>query len=494
MTTTHLSRPGLEDDNLLRGELFISGRWQPASTGRTFPVRDPATGAVIADVADGDASDARDAVEAAAAAWGEWRSLTAKQRAAALKELHAAIVDNASDLASLITAEMGKPLREAQWEVGLASDFFEWYAEEAKRAYGEVIPTHDPSMRLFVIEQPVGVAVAITPWNFPLSTIARKVAPALAAGCTVVVKPAEDTPLSALALAELADRAGLPPGVINVVTAADPVAVGGELTANPTVRKVSFTGSSEVGRLLMRQSADTLKKLSLELGGNAPFVVFADADLDAAVRGAVVSKYRNGGQTCICANRIFVHVSVMEEFSRRLAGAAAALKVGPGMDQASEIGPLINTEALNKVNRLVGEAVDQGARVVVGGKPHELGGTYYQPTVLEGATLDMAIANEEIFGPVANLYSFDTESEAIELANATPYGLSAYVYTRDSARSWRMSEALEFGMVGVNTGIFTTEVAPFGGVKQSGIGREGGRQGLKEFMVSKYVAIGGIGA
>jgi succinate-semialdehyde dehydrogenase/glutarate-semialdehyde dehydrogenase len=492
MTTTYVSRPALEDGGLLRTEMFISGRWQAGPGGRTFEVRDPATGDVIADVADGTPDDAREAVKAAAAAWPAWRSLTAKQRSAALKKLHALMVIHAADLASIITSEMGKPLREAIWEVGLASDYFEWFAEEAKRGYGEVIPTHDQSMRLIVIEQPIGVAVSITPWNFPLSTIARKVAPALAAGCTVVVKPAEDTPLSALALAELADRAGIPPGVVNVVTSRDPVEVGKELTANPTVRKVSFTGSTEVGRLLMQQSSDTLKKLSLELGGNAPFIVFEDADLDAALKGAMISKYRNGGQTCICANRIFVHESVIDEFSHRMAEAASKLKVGQGNDDGSEIGPLINPDAFGKVVRLIGDAVGQGARIVVGGKPHGLGGTYFEPTVIEGASLEMAIANEEIFGPVATLFSFSTEDQAIELANSTPYGLAAYAYTRDSARSWRVSEALEFGMVGINTGMITTELVPFGGVKQSGIGREGGRQGLREYMETKYIAMGGL--
>ena len=492
MTTTFVNRPTLEDGGLLRTEMFIGGRWVAGSGGRTFEVRDPATGEVIAEVADGAAEDARAAVDAAAAAWPAWRSLTAKVRSAALKKLHGLIVTHTADLASIITAEMGKPRREAAWEVGLAADYFEWFAEEAKRAYGEVIPTHDPSIRLVVIEQPIGVAVAITPWNFPLSTIARKVAPALAAGCTVVVKPAEDTPLSALALAELADRAGIPPGVLNVVTARDPVEVGKELTANPIVRKVSFTGSTEVGRLLMRQSSDTIKKLSLELGGNAPFIVFEDADLEAALKGAMISKYRNGGQTCVCANRIFVHESVIGEFSRKMAEAATKLKVGRGDDDSSEIGPLINADALEKVVRLVDDAVGRGAHIVVGGKPHDLGGTYFQPTVIEGATLNMAIANEEIFGPVANLFSFSSEDEAIELANSTPYGLSAYAYTRDSARSWRVSEALEFGMVGINTGMFTTEVVPFGGVKESGIGREGGRQGLREYMESKYIAMGGL--
>jgi succinate-semialdehyde dehydrogenase/glutarate-semialdehyde dehydrogenase len=492
MTTTYVNRPQLEDGGLLHTEMFIGGSWQAASNGGTFEVHDPATGHVLAEAADGATADARTAIDAAAAAWPGWRSLTAKQRSAALKRLHTLLLAHSSDLAAIITAEMGKPRREAAWEVGLAADYFEWFAEEAKRAYGEVIPTHDPSIRLVVIEQPIGVAAAITPWNFPLSTIARKVAPALAAGCTVIVKPAEDTPLSGLALAELADRAGIPAGVLNVVTARDPVEIGNELTANPAVRKVSFTGSTEVGRLLMRQSAETLKKLSLELGGNAPFIVFEDADLDAALKGAIISKYRNGGQTCICANRLFVHESVIDEFAGRMSEVAANFKVGRGDDDSSEIGPLINTAALEKVVRLVEDAVDGGARVVVGGKPHELGGTYFQPTVMQGATLDMAIANEEIFGPVANLFSFSTEEEAIELANSTPYGLSAYAYTRDAARSWRVSESLEFGMVGINTGMFTTEVVPFGGIKESGIGREGGRQGLRDYMETKYIAMGGI--
>ena len=478
----------LDDPTLLRDQLFIGGEWQ--ATGKEFEVLNPATGGVIAGVADGAASDARRAVEAASVAWPAWRALTGKERAAVLKRWHALLVENTGDLARIITAEMGKPLREARGEVGSGSDYVEWYAEEAKRAYGEVIPSYNAGMRLVVIEQPVGVAVSITPWNFPFATIARKVAPAMAAGCPVVVKPAEDTPLTALAMAELADRAGIPPGVYNVVTAHDPVAVGYELTTNPLVRKVSFTGSTEVGRLLMRQSSDTIKKVSLELGGNAPFIVFDDADLDMAVQGTMISKYRNGGQTCICANRIFVQDTIAADFTERLAAAASSLKVGVGTADDTDIGPLINDAAFEKVNRLVAAAVDGGAKTIMGGRPDDLGGTFYQPTVLTEVGLEMDIANEEVFGPVATLFTFKTEEEAIDLANDTPYGLAAYLYTRDNGRVWRVGEALDYGMVGVNTGVFMTEVAPFGGIKQSGIGREGGRQGLREYMESKYLAIG----
>jgi len=485
---TNQVRLQLEDETLLRDQMFIGGEWRSAT--RVFDVIDPATSEAIIAVADGGASDAQSAVEAASAAWPAWRSLTGKQRSAALKQWHSLLVKHAGDLARIITAEMGKPLREARGEVGSGSDYVEWYAEEAKRAYGEVIPSYDAGIRLVVIEQPVGVAVAITPWNFPFATIARKVAPAMAAGCPVVVKPAEDTPLSALAMVELADRAGIPPGVFNVVTARDPVAVGYELTTNPLVRKVSFTGSTEVGRLLMRQSSDTIKKVSLELGGNAPFIVFDDADLDAAVQGTMISKYRNGGQTCICANRIFVQDTIVAEFAERLSAAASSLTVGVGTAADTDIGPLINAEALAKVTRLVDDAVAGGAKTMIGGRPHDLGGTFYEPTVVTGVGLDMAIANEEIFGPVATLFTFSTEEEAIALANATPYGLAAYLYTRDNGKVWRVGEALDYGMVGVNTGVFMTEVAPFGGIKQSGIGREGGRQGLREYMESKYLAIG----
>ncbi len=480
----------LREPNLVRTELFIGGEWRPSVAGGRFDVLDPSDGTVIASIADAVRADAAAAIESASEAWPSWRSLTAKQRAATLLELHRLVLDHADDLARIITAEMGKPLREAKGEILSGADYIQWYAEEGKRAYGEVIPSHVSSMRLIVIKQPVGVSSAITPWNFPFSTIARKVAPALAAGCPVVVKPAEDTPLSGLALAELATRAGIPPGIFNVVTALDPVEVGHELTTNPLVRKVSFTGSTEVGSLLMRQSADTVKKISFELGGNAPFIVFDDADLDLAIAGTMISKYRNGGQTCICANRVFVQDTIADEFADRLSAAAGSLAVGPGTDDGTDIGPLINREAFAKVTRLVGDAVDRGAKVHTGGRPHLLGGTFYEPTVLTDVRPDWAIANEEIFGPVATLFSFHDEADVIEQANATPYGLAAYLYTRDNGRVWRVGEALEYGMVGINTGVFMTEVAPFGGIKQSGIGHEGGHEGLAEYLESKYLAIG----
>ncbi len=480
----------LHDSALVRDQLFIGGGWRPSVGGGRFDEVDPSDGSRIATIADATRADAVAAIEAASAAWAGWRGRTAKERAAVLLELHRLILHHADDLARIVTAEMGKPLREAKGEILSGADYVQWYAEEGKRAYGEVIPSHVASMRLVVIKQPVGVSVAITPWNFPFSTIARKVAPALAAGCPVVVKPAEDTPLSGLALAELASRAGVPDGIFNVVTSFDPVEVGHELTTNPLVRKVSFTGSTEVGRLLMRQSADTIKKGSFELGGNAPFIVFDDADLDLALAGTMVSKYRNGGQTCICANRVFVQNTIIDEFAERLAAAARSLSVGPGDDDATDIGPLINPDAFAKVNRLVDDAVDRGAVVRTGGRPHSLGGTFYEPTVLTHVRPEWSIANEEIFGPVATLFSFDDEADVIEQANATPYGLAAYLYTRDNGRVWRVGEALEYGMVGINTGVFMTEVAPFGGIKQSGIGHEGGHEGLAEFLESKYLAIG----
>ena len=409
-----------------------------------------------------------------------------------LRRWYELMVDNAADLGAIVTAEMGKPLAEGRGEILAGAAYVEWFAEEAKRAYGETIPTHDPAMRLVVIKQPVGVVAAITPWNFPFATVARKAAPALAAGCTVVAKPAEDTPLSALALAELAERAGVPAGVFNVVTASDPAAVGAELTSNPAVRKISFTGSTEVGKLLMGQAAGTVKKVALELGGNAPLIVFDDADLDVAVPQAIVSKFRNGGQTCVCANRIMVQAGVHDEFVDRFCEAAAALGTGPGTASGSDIGPLINDEALAKVQRLVGAAVAGGATARLGGAAHALGGTFYETTVLTGVTADMDVALEEVFGPVASIFRFDTESEAVAAANETPYGLAAYFFTRDLARAWQVGEALEYGMVAVNSGLLMTELAPFGGIKESGIGREGAREGLEEFLETKYLAMGGL--
>ncbi|MEO5338248.1 MAG: NAD-dependent succinate-semialdehyde dehydrogenase [Magnetospirillum sp. WYHS-4] len=483
--------PALKDLSLLRDRCFIDGAWVAADDGTTFPVADPADGTPLGSVPVlGHVETAR-AIAAAHGAFPRWAGLTAKERATMLRRWHDMILANQEDLALLMTAEQGKPLPEARGEVAYGASFIEWYAEEGKRVYGDTIPTFAANKRVLVLKQPVGVVAAITPWNFPNAMIARKCAPALAAGCTVVIKPAEDTPLSALALAALAERAGLPKGVLNVITGR-PQDIGGELTANPLVRKLSFTGSTATGKLLMRQCADTVKKLSLELGGNAPFIVFDDADLDAAVAGAMASKYRNTGQTCICANRILVQDGVYEAFAARLAEAVKALKVGPSLEGGNQQGPLINVRALEKVERLVADATAKGARVLAGGRRHALGRTFYEPTILADVTPDMACASEEIFGPVAPLYRFADEAEAIRLANDTPYGLAAYFYSRDVGRVWRVAEALEYGIVGINEGLVSTEVAPFGGFKESGIGREGSRYGIEEFLELKYVCLGGI--
>jgi succinate-semialdehyde dehydrogenase/glutarate-semialdehyde dehydrogenase len=482
--------PALKDQSLLRREAYINGVWTAADSGRTFPVTNPASGAELARVADCSAEETRRAIAAAEAALPDWRAKTATARAAILRKWHDLILENADDLGLLLTLEQGKPVPEAKGEIRYGATFIEWFAEEGKRAYGDVIPPHLPGMRLLVVKQPVGVVAAITPWNFPNAMITRKVAPALAAGCTVVLKPSEETPLSALALAELAARAGFPPGVLNIVTGLDAPAIGKSLTDSPTVRKVSFTGSTEVGKLLMRQSADTVKKISLELGGNAPFIVFDDADLDAAVDGAIVSKYRNAGQTCVCANRIFVQDGIYDAFLEKFTAAVLKQKVGAGTEQGVNIGPLINTEALEKVQRLVGNATQKGARVLTGGQALE--GTFFQPTVLADVSAGMDIMHEEIFGPVAPVTRFSTEKEVIQMANDTPYGLAAYFYGRDIGRVFRVSEALEYGMVGVNTGIVATTVAPFGGVKESGIGREGSKYGLDDFLETKYICLAGI--
>ncbi len=482
----------MTDSNLLHDRAYVDGRWIAADSGDAFAVLNPADGAELARVPDLGVAETRRAVAAAEAALPAWRARTAKERAHLLRRWYELMLEHQEDLARLMTAEQGKPLPESRGEVAYGASFVEWFAEEGKRVYGDVIPGHAPDKRIVTLKQPVGVFAAITPWNFPIAMITRKVAPGLAAGCTAVVKPAEDTPLSALALAELGERAGLPAGVLNVVTTARPAAVGGELTANQAVRKLSFTGSTEVGKLLMRQCADTVKRLSLELGGNAPFLVFDDADLDAAVDGVMASKYRNAGQTCVCANRILVQDSVYDAFAGKLVEAAAGLTVGRGEDDGVTIGPLINDDALTKVERLVAGAVEGGAEVLIGGHRAEAGGTFYQPTVLAGVTPDMAVANEEIFGPVAPLIRFRTEAEAIALANDTPYGLAAYFYARDVGRVWRVAEALEYGIVGVNEGLISTEVAPFGGVKESGIGREGSRYGIEEFLEVKYLCLGGV--
>ena len=482
----------LQDPTLLRTQAYIGGEWIDADSGATFDVTDPATGDVVASVADLGVDETRRAVDLAEVAQKGWAARTAKDRGAVLRRWYELFLEHKEDLALIMTSEMGKPIGESRGEVVYAANFIDWFAEEGKRAYGEVIPTHDPTKRLLVLKQPVGVVSAITPWNFPQAMITRKVAPALAAGCASLVRPASETPLSALAAAELADRAGLSPGLLNVIPATDSPAVGRELTTNPTIRKISFTGSTPIGKLLLGQAAGTVKKASMELGGNAPFIVFDDADIDAAVEGAIVSKYRNSGQTCVCANRFLVQDGVYDEFAKKLAEAVADLKVGPGIDESSEIGPLVNEDAIDKVEELVQGALAEGARVLTGGRRHALGRTYYEVTVLADVTPDMAIHGEEIFGPVAPLFRFSTEDDAIAIANDTEYGLAAYFYAADMGRIWRVSESLEYGMVGVNTGLISTEVAPFGGFKESGIGREGSHHGLDEYLETKYVAIGGI--
>jgi len=484
----------LTDPTLLRNLGYIDGRWQAACDGAVYPVIDPATSALLAEVADMGPAETEAAIAAASEAWPTWRALTAKERAAVLKRWFELILAHAEDLAQLITAEQGKPLAEARGEVSYGASFVEWFAEEARRAYGTVIPSNQNDRMLLTIKQPIGVCAAITPWNFPLAMITRKVAPALAAGCTVVCKPAEATPLTALALAVLAERAGLPPGVLNIVTCdgARVPEVGRLLCASPLVRKLSFTGSTVVGRLLMRQSADTVKKLSLELGGNAPFIVFDDADLDAAVDGALASKYRNAGQTCVCANRLYVQDGVYDAFADKLAARVRAMKVGAGTEPDVAIGPLIEPAALAKVEEHIADALAGGARVLVGGKPHARGGLFFEPTVLTDVTQQMQVAREETFGPVAPLFRFRTDQEAIAMANASEFGLAAYFYARDIGRVLRVVAAIEAGMVCVNSGLLSTEVAPFGGVKQSGLGREGAREGLEEYLEIKYIALAGM--
>jgi succinate-semialdehyde dehydrogenase/glutarate-semialdehyde dehydrogenase len=479
----------LKDPKLFRTQCYIDGEW--TGNGRTFPVFNPATRAQLATVPDLGASETRRAIEAAERAWPAWRAKTAKERAAILRKWFELMMAAQEDLAQILTAEQGKPLAEARGEIAYGASFIEWFAEEGKRAYGDVIPTHQADKRVLVIKQPIGVSAMITPWNFPNAMITRKASPALAAGCPVVIKPAEQTPLSALAMAELAERAGMPRGVFNVITGDAPV-IGAELCANPKVRKLSFTGSTEVGRILMRQSADTIKKLSLELGGNAPFIVFDDADLDAAVEGALASKYRNAGQTCVCANRIYVQDGVYDAFAAQLAEKVRDFKVGAGTESGVVIGPLIDEQGMKKVETHVADAVGKGAKVVLGGKRHERGGLFFQPTVLTHVTPEMLVSYEETFGPVAPLIRFKTEEEVIRLANNTEFGLSGYFYSRDVGRIFRVAEAMEAGIVGANVGIISTEIAPFGGVKQSGLGREGSKYGLDEYLEVKYILVGGI--
>lgn len=481
----------LKDPKLFREQCYVDGAWAGADSRKTFPVVNPATGQTIGHVPDMGAAETRRAIEAAERAWPAWREKPAKERAALLRKWFELMMAAQEDLAQILTAEQGKPLAEARGEIAYGASFIEWYAEEAKRAYGDVIPSPWADKRTLVLKQSIGVAALITPWNFPNAMITRKAGPALAAGCTVVLKPAEQTPFSALAMAELAERAGIPKGVLNIITG-DAPAIGAELCANPKVRKLSFTGSTEVGRILMRQSADTIKKLSLELGGNAPFIVFDDADLDAAVEGALASKYRNAGQTCVCANRIYVQDGVYDAFAAKLAEKVKAFKVGAGSEPGVVIGPLIDEQGLQKVEKHVADALGKGAKVVLGGKRHERGGLFFQPTVLANVTPDMIVSFEETFGPVAPLIRFKTEDDAIRLANNTEFGLAGYFYSRDIGRIWRVAEKMEVGIVGANVGIISTEVAPFGGVKQSGLGREGSRYGLEEYLEIKYVLIGGL--
>ena len=481
----------LKDPSLFRQQAYVNGEWQGAANGESFEVRNPATGGLLGTVPAMGTAETRHAIEAANAAWPAWRKKTAKERAAILRKWHDLMMENADDLALILTTEQGKSLAEAKGEIGYAASFLEWFAEEGKRVYGDTIPTPASDKRIVVTKEAIGVCAAITPWNFPAAMITRKVGPALAAGCPIVVKPAEATPFSALAMAVLAERAGVPAGVFSVVTG-DPKAIGGELTSNPIVRKLSFTGSTRVGRLLMQQVAPTIKKISLELGGNAPFIVFDDADLDAAAEGAMVSKYRNAGQTCVCANRFFVHEKVYEAFAQKLAVKVGALKVGRGTEAGVTQGPLINAAALAKVEEHLADAKARGAKVAIGGRRHALGGTFYEPTVLTGVRPDMQIFREETFGPIAPLIPFRDDAEVVELANRSEFGLASYFYSRDLGRVWRVAEALEYGMVGVNTGLITTEVAPFGGMKQSGLGREGSKYGIEEFVEVKYICFGGI--
>jgi succinate-semialdehyde dehydrogenase/glutarate-semialdehyde dehydrogenase len=481
--------------DLLRQQAYVDGAWVDSDSGETFPVHDPATGETLAKVPRMGAAETRRAIEAAARAYPAWRGLTAKERARLLRRLADLMAERREELAALLVAEQGKPLAEAEVEVDYAAAFYEWFGEEGKRVYGDTIPSPWPDKRVLVLKQPVGVAAGITPWNFPSAMPTRKSAPALAAGCTMVLKPAEQTPLSALAIAALAEEAGLPPGVLSVVTGAaeDAPEIGRELTGNPTVRKLGFTGSTEVGKLLMAQCAGQVKKVSLELGGNA-FIVFDDADLDVVMQGFMACKFRNSGQTCISANRILVQKGVFDEVAARLTDLARSLKVANGFEKGVRVGPLIDHQGFEKVEQHVADALERGAELLVGGSPHALGGTFFEPTVMTGVTLDARMSCEETFGPVAGLIPFETEEEAVRIANDTPYGLSAYFFTLDLARAWRVGEGLDAGIVAINTGFISTEVAPFGGVKESGIGREGSSYGIDEWLELKYLALGGIGA
>ena len=476
---------------LFRQQAFIDGQWLDAQNGATTTITNPANGQAIGQVPNMGATETRQAIAAANRAWPAWRALTAKERSTLLRRWHALMLEQVDALAELLTLEQGKPLAEAKGEILYAASFIEWFAEEAKRIYGDTIPSHKADARIIVSKQPIGVVAAITPWNFPAAMITRKVGPALAAGCPCIIKPAPETPFTALALAALAEQVGIPAGIINVITG-DAVAIGGELTASADVRKLSFTGSTPIGKLLMAQSADTLKKVSLELGGNAPFIVFDDADIDRAVEGALIAKFRNAGQTCVCVNRFLVQSGVYDTFAQRLAERVAAFTIGDGFGDGVSIGPLINERAVSKVEDHVQDALSKGAKRLCGGERHPLGHGFFQPTVLADVSADMKVASEETFGPLAALFRFDTEEQAIAMANATEYGLAAYCYTRDLGRAWRLSEALEYGMVGINEGLISTEVAPFGGIKSSGLGREGSKYGIEDYLEIKYTLMGGL--
>ena len=492
MSQAALKKPSalsLKDPSLFRQQCYINGQWIDADSGKTIDVTNPATGEVLGTIPNMGTAETRRAIEAANAAWAGWRKKTAKERANVLRKFFNLMMENQEDLAILMTAEQGKPMAESKGEVAYAASFIEWFAEEGKRIYGDVIPAHQGNKRIVVTKEPVGVVAAITPWNFPSAMITRKAGPALAAGCPIVLKPATQTPFSALALAELAHRAGVPAGVFNVVTGSASQ-IGGEMTSNPIVRKLTFTGSTEIGKILLEQCAKSVKKTSMELGGNAPFIVFDDADLDAAVEGAIMSKYRNTGQTCVCANRILVQDSVYDAFAAKLTAAVSKLKVGDGLKGETQQGPLIDMKAVEKVEQHIADAVKKGAKVVAGGKRHTLGLSFFEPTILVNVTPEMAVAREETFGPVAPLFRFKTEDEAVKLANDTEFGLAAYFYARDLGRVWRVAEHLESGIIGINTGIISTEVAPFGGVKESGIGREGSKYGIEDYLEIKYLCMG----
>ncbi len=479
----------LNDPKLLASQALVAGEWIDADDGRRFPVYNPARGDVLIDIADLGVPETRRAIASAESAQRDWAARTGKQRAAVLRRWHDLMQENADDLATILTAEMGKPLAEAKGEIAYGASFIEWFAEEAKRIYGETVPETMPGTRIMVLKQPVGVVASITPWNFPNAMITRKAGPALAVGCSFVARPAKETPLSALALGVLAERAGIPPGVFNVIPSTRSAEIGREFCDNPAVRKLTFTGSTEVGRILMRQGAEQIMKMSMELGGNAPFIVFDDADLDKAIEGAMISKYRNNGQTCVCANRIYVQSGIYDAFAEKLAAATQSMAVGDGLEGGVTTGPLINGDAVAKVEEHIADAVSKGARVIVGGNRHELGGTFFEPTVITGVNRSMLVTNDETFGPIAPLFRFDDEADVIEQANDTIFGLAAYFYARDLSRVYRVAEALEYGIVGVNTGLISTEVAPFGGVKQSGIGREGSRHGVEDFLELKYVCL-----